>query len=219
MSFAAGISSIIFDMDGVLWQSSDIHAAAYRAVLDQAGLEMPDYQSIAGRRTSDVMRELLMAQRPSKSSEDLEAITVLTKAKQDAARQLLRSRPPLTPDCAAVVRELARSKRLALASSASAKTIALFLDCSGIRGCFDAVVSGDGVSISKPHPAIYQLALQKLGCAGAEAAVVEDAPAGVRAALDAGIASVIAIEGTVTRERLVEAGAHRVIANLRELVA
>lgn len=219
MSFAAGIKSIIFDMDGVLWESSPIHAAAYRAVLEQAGLEMPDYQLIAGRRTNEVMSELLAAQRPSKSLDNLAAVTALTKAKQEAARQLLRSQPPLTPGCAEVVRELARRTRLTLASSASAETVALFLDCSGTRDCFDVLVSGDEVAISKPHPAIYQLALQKLGCAGIETVVVEDAPAGVRAALDAGISTVITIEGTASRERLVAAGAHCVITNLRELVA
>jgi HAD superfamily hydrolase (TIGR01509 family) len=131
---------------------------------------------------------------------------------------MLRSNPPLAPGCLDVIRALAGVKQLALVSSASAKTIELFLSCSRTGDYFDAIIYGDQVPIAKPHPAIYQLALQKIGRSGSESAVVEDAPSGVRAARDSGIASVIAIEGTVPRERLIEAGAHRVITNLHELI-
>ena len=213
----AELKAIIFDLDGVLWRSSDIHATAYRKVLKQAGLEMPDYGSIAGRRTDEVIRELWLAQR-SQVGNDSEAITQLTQEKQYLARRMLRSNPPLAPGCVDVIRALARVKQLALVSSASAETVELFLSCSGTGDYFDAIIYGDQVTIAKPHPAIYQLALQKIGRSGGETAVVEDAPSGVRAARDAGIATVIAIEGTVPRERLIEAGAHCVITNLHELV-
>jgi beta-phosphoglucomutase len=213
----AELKAIIFDLDGVLWRSGDIHAAAYRKTLTQAGLEMPDYGSIAGRRTDEVIRELWLAQR-SQVGNDSEAITQLTQEKQNVARRMLRSNPPLAPGCVDVIRALARVKQLALVSSASAKTVELFLSCSGTGDYFDAIIYGDQVTIAKPHPAIYQLALQKIGRSGGETAVVEDAPSGVRAARDAGIATVIAIEGTVPRERLIEAGAHCVITNLHELV-
>jgi beta-phosphoglucomutase len=178
---------------------------------------MPDYGSIAGRRTDEVIRELLLAQRPQFGNDPKE-ITQLTQAKQYLTRQMLRANPPLAPGCVEVTRELARVKQLALASSASAETVELFLSCSGTGDCFDAIIYGDQVTIAKPHPAIYQLALQKIGRSGGETAVVEDAPSGVRAARDAGIATVVAIEGTVPRERLIEAGAHCVITNLHELV-
>ncbi len=213
----AELKAIIFDLDGVLWRSGEIHAAAYRKTLTQAGLEMPDYGSIAGRRTDEVIRELWLAQR-SQVGNDSEAITKLTQEKQYLARRMLRSNPPLAPGCVDVIRALARVKQLALVSSASAETVELFLSCSGTGDYFDAIIYGDQVTIAKPHPAIYQLALQKIGRSGGETAVVEDAPSGVRAARDAGIATVIAIEGTVPRERLIEAGAHCVITNLHELV-
>jgi HAD superfamily hydrolase (TIGR01509 family) len=213
----AELKAIIFDLDGVLWRSGEIHAAAYRKTLTQAGLEMPDYGSIAGRRTDEVIRELWLAQR-SQVGNDSEAITQLTQEKQYLARRMLRSNPPLAPGCVDVIRALARVKQLALVSSASAETVELFLSCSGTGDYFDAIIYGDQVTIAKPHPAIYQLALQKIGRSGGETAVVEDAPSGVRAARDAGIATVIAIEGTVPRERLIEAGAHCVITNLHELV-
>src|SRR6267142_1565223 len=127
MIFGPDISSIVFDMDGVLWHSNALHMVAYRAVLEEAQLFMPSYATIAGRRTDEVMRELLAAQRPAASTQ-AETVAALTRAKRAKAQELLRDRPPLDPDCIVVVAELARSYTLALASSASAATVALFLE-------------------------------------------------------------------------------------------
>jgi HAD superfamily hydrolase (TIGR01509 family) len=217
MMFGPDIKAVVFDMDGVLWHSSEIHAAAYRVVLEEAGLKMPDYAGIAGRRSNEVMRELVAAQRPTDANVEITA-GELTLAKQALARRLLRERSPVAAGCAAVMDALAREKRLALASSASAATVDLFLTISGTRPFFKAVISGDAVAAAKPAPDIYAMALRNLACAPDAAAVVEDAPSGIEAAHAAGIAFVVGVEGTVARERLVAAGAKHVIGDLRELL-
>jgi HAD superfamily hydrolase (TIGR01509 family) len=216
MIFGPDTASVVFDMDGVLWHSSAIHAAAYQAVLNEAGLSMPDYARIAGRRTDEVMRELLEAQHPAGA--DQATVAALTDAKQRMARQLLREKPSIVPGCVEVLERLGRSCSLALASSASAATVDLFLDVSGTRALFQAVVSGDDVAAAKPDPAIYLTALQRLRCPPAGAAVVEDAPNGIMAAVAAAAAVVVAVEGTAPRAALLQAGAHRVVGNLKDLV-
>jgi mannitol-1-/sugar-/sorbitol-6-/2-deoxyglucose-6-phosphatase len=216
MIFGPHITSIVFDMDGVLWHSSEIHAAAYRAVLAEAGLAMPDYATIAGRRTDEVMRDLLAVQRPG--SLDADAVAALTAAKRTKARQLLRRQQPVDPDCTVVVETLARSRTLALASSASGATVALFLEVSQTRALFAAVVSGDDVAAAKPDPAIYVETLRRLQCEPGLAVVVEDSPSGVAAAVAAGVSYVIGIEGVVAREELLAAGARYVVRALKELV-
>ncbi len=218
MIFGTDIGAIVFDMDGVLWHSSAIHAAAYRAVLEGAGLRMPDYQRIAGRRTDEVIRELLAAQRPG-AADAGDAVARLTAAKQERARRLLRDQPPLARDCGRVLKQLGQTRALALASSASAGTVELFLEVSATRSLFKTVLSGDDVAAAKPDPAIYLTALRRLACDPAGAAVIEDAPSGIQAALAAGIALVVAIEGTAPREALAEAGARHVIRDLTDLVA
>jgi beta-phosphoglucomutase len=215
MIFGAAIRSVIFDMDGVLWHSSAIHASAYRTVLEGAGLTMPDYACIAGRRTNDVMLELLTAQHAAPGETKAAA---LTEAKQRLARRLLREAPPVDASCTAILEQLSNSKRLALASSASAATIDLFLEVSKTRHLFEAVISGDDVPAAKPDPAIYAASLQRLGSEPAETAVVEDAPSGVRAALAAHVALVVGVEGTVSRDSLVAAGAPTVIRRLSDLL-
>jgi len=220
MIFSPDISSIVFDMDGVLWHSSAIHTVAYRMVLEEAGLGMPDYATIAGRRTDEVMRHLVASQRALMDGPAAKAaVAALTDAKQTRARQMLRERPPLALGCAAVVGALARSKALALASSASPDTVELFLQVSGTRSLFKAVVSGGDVAAAKPDPAIYIEALRRLGCEPARAAVVEDAASGVRAARSAGIAFVVGIDGTATADDLLAAGARHVVGTLQDLVA
>jgi HAD superfamily hydrolase (TIGR01509 family) len=216
MIFGPDITSIVFDMDGVLWHSSEIHAAAYRSVLTEAGLAMPDYATIAGRRTDEVMRDLLAVQRPA--GLDVDMVAALTAAKRARARQLLRRRQPIDPDCVVVIGALARSRKLALASSASGATVALFLDVSRTRPQFAAVVSGDDVASAKPDPAIYVEALRRLQCEPGRAAVVEDSPSGVAAAVAAGVNDVIGIEGMVAREELLAAGARYVVRALKDLV-
>src|SRR5436309_15615729 len=108
MIFGADIGSVVFDMDGVLWHSSAIHALAYKTILESAGLTMPDYAQIAGRRTNDVMLELLTAQR-SACDGRAERAAALTGAKQTMARQLLRETPPVVADCAVILEQLGRS--------------------------------------------------------------------------------------------------------------
>jgi beta-phosphoglucomutase len=217
MIFGPDIDAVVFDMDGVLWHSGAIHAAAYRAALEAEGLAMPDYATIAGRRTDEVMRDLLAQQRPGQATAD--AVATLTAAKQSRARALLRERPPVDPACAEVVAALARSKAVALASSASAGTVDVFLDASSTRGLFGAVVTGEDIVAAKPDPAIYLEALRRLRCTPGRAAVVEDAPTGVRAALGAGVAAIVGVAGTVPVGELAAAGARPVIRSLMELIA
>lgn len=217
MIFGPEITTVVFDMDGVLWHSSAIHAAAYEAVLEGAGLRMPPYETIAGRRTDEVMRDILVAGAVDRP--DASTIALLTEAKQTRARELLRDQPPVVPECAAILAELASSKCLVLASSASAGTVDLFLEVSGTRPLFKAIVSGRDVVAAKPDGAIYVEAFRRAGARSAEAAVVEDAPSGIAAALAARAGLVVGIEGTVGRAELSAAGAHRVVGALRDLVA
>lgn len=218
MIFGPEIKTIVFDMDGVLWHSSAIHAAAYQAVLEGAGLIMPRYETIAGRRTDEVMREILARHKPAEGDSDAGTIVSLTEAKQARARELLRDQPPIAPECAAILAELASSRSLALASSASADTVKLFLEASGTGVLFKAVVSGRDVAAAKPDGAIYIEALRRAGCQPAEAAVVDDAPSGIQAARAARVRFVVGIEGTVARNELLSAGAHRVVRTLRDLL-
>ena len=206
--------AVIFDMDGVLWHSAAAHWAAFRSVLAPLGVDGGRYADVAGMRTDAAMAMLCeRAGRP----QDATALAELVRAKRARARALLRADPPVAPDLHAVLDRLAGTHRLALASSASAGSVALFREVTGGAPWFDVVCNGDEVARAKPAPDIYALALERLAIGPDAAVVVEDAPTGVRAARAAGIA-VIAVQGVASTETLREAGATVVIEGLADLI-
>ena len=85
-------------------------------------------------------------------------------------------------------------------------------------GHLSEVVTAEDVVDGKPHPAGYRLACERLGVEPATTWAVEDSPAGVRAALDAGVGTVVGVSTTHAADELVEAGAHEVLPDLTGLV-
>ncbi|RSM85576.1 phosphatase [Kibdelosporangium aridum] len=77
--------------------------------------------------------------------------------------------------------------RLAVASSSPASWVLPLLEQTGYRSRFEVVACGDEVSAHKPDPAVYDLALARLGVQAAEAIAFEDTPHGVAAAKAAGL--------------------------------
>jgi HAD superfamily hydrolase (TIGR01509 family) len=93
---------------------------------------------------------------------------------------------------------------LALASSGDRVKVAFGMQALALIDVFEAVVTGDDVSRSKPDPEIYLVAAQQLGVLPAECVAIEDAPAGVEAAKHAGMRC-IAVTNSVARDQLLKA--------------
>lgn len=98
---------------------------------------------------------------------------------------------------------------MAVCSAAVRRDIIRSLDPLGITALFRTIVSADDVRVSKPNPAPYLLACQRLGLAPVQCVAIEDSPGGLASALAAGLAC-IAVCHTVRAERL--AGATKIIA-------
>jgi beta-phosphoglucomutase len=106
--------------------------------------------------------------------------------------------------------------RLAIGSSAPPENLDVFWGRLGLGEIFDARVTKEEVTESKPAPQTFLKAAEKLGLAPACCAVVEDAVQGVQAARAAGM-PVVAV--TTTRDRRDLARANRVVDSLAELKA
>ena len=74
-----------------------------------------------------------------------------------------------------------RGIKIALVTSSGQKTVAQYLQMSGLEGVFDVVLTGESVTHGKPHPEVFLIAAERLGVAPAHCVVVEDSPNGVRA--------------------------------------
>jgi beta-phosphoglucomutase-like phosphatase (HAD superfamily) len=81
--------------------------------------------------------------------------------------------------------------KMAIGSAAIQANIDFVIDNTNIRNYFDAIVSADDVSISKPHPETFLKCAQQLGMAASECIVFEDTPKGVLSAQNAGMKTVV----------------------------
>ena len=93
--------------------------------------------------------------------------------------------------------------KTALATMSHATQVDFVLDTIGLRQEFDVILSRDDVEHSKPDPEIYLLAARLLDVQPEECFVLEDSPAGVRAAVSAGM-HVVAVSTPFTRRALHE---------------
>ncbi|MFN7951216.1 MAG: HAD-IA family hydrolase [bacterium] len=210
----AGVDALIFDLDGVLWDSAAIHGESFRRTLEPFGVAV-DYARIAGVRTDEAIARLLGE---AGVAVDDELLRTLVARKRELARAHLRAAPPLAPRVAETLAALAARHRLALASAASRDAVEIFLDASHSRALFASVISGEDVRAAKPAPEIYLRSLSALDVPPGAVRVVEDSAAGIGAARAAGLA-VIGCAGLLLPEELVALGAETVIDGVAELAS
>ena len=105
--------------------------------------------------------------------------------------------------------------KIALASSGTKKYIEMVLDRFKIKDYFDVVISGDHVKHGKPHPEVYEIALEKLGVKPSESVVLEDAEVGIESAKGAGCFCVAVTNPYTPKQDLSKAD--KVIHSLNEI--
>ncbi len=180
------MKAVIFDMDGVIVDSEPIFEQHFRSFLIKIGISQPELMSInlkgvGARTTSALLIETF------KLEYEVEELVILSR---EGYLEYLKSleKLPTIPGVAALIKQLnSNGYRLALASSASAKRIDLFLTKLRLKKYFPVVVCGDDVRQGKPAPDIFLLAAQKLGLQPKDCVVIEDAENGVLAAKSAGM--------------------------------
>jgi HAD superfamily hydrolase (TIGR01509 family) len=205
---------IVFDMDGVLLDSSPMHDAAYREAL--RAFPIPDfrYSRVAGMRSSDGMLAILKEHGIHLPGEQIAA---LAAAKSRIALAHIAAANPIVPGARTLLHALAGRFKLALASSASPAAVNAFLDQNDLRPLFHSVVHSGDVRSAKPAPEIFELAIERLGLAARTSLVVEDAVAGIQAAKAAG-AVACGIPSTCGADELEHAGADLIIHQLEDLL-
>ncbi len=205
------LRAVIWDVDGVLVVSGDIHYDAWRQVLGEEGLAMSrgQFEETFGMNNHNILRYLYGERL---SAEQVERIS---QRKEEAYRQQMRGRvqpPPGVREWLAHLR--ADGWRQAVASSGPMANIAATLNEFDLWDAFDAVLSGGRLARSKPDPAIFLQAAAAVGVPAARSVVVEDATVGIEAAHRAGM-RVVAVANTLPIAEL--QAADRVVDRLDRL--
>lgn len=207
------ITGIIFDMDGVLMYSNEIHVKAYMEALEEYQLKGFRHSEIAGMRTDEVIRNIIRLNHV-KVDEDL--VRRVAARKSELARKSFAVHVPLLEGVDDLLSNLKESGlKIALATSASAGTMNSFVNALK-EDPFDFKICGNEVEKSKPHPEIYHRAIAGIQKNPKDCLVIEDSINGIEAARDAG-ALLCAVEGTFPLEILTESKPHGILKNATEL--
>ena len=205
------VRALIFDFDGVLADTEDLHCAAFQAVAASIGLTMTrdDYlQRFLGLPDRDCLASLCARAGRRLTPAELDGLC----ARKRVAFARLLPTAQLYAGAAAAVRHLHAHFVLAIASGAFRDEIEPILQRANLRELFVAIVGAEDVRAGKPAPDPFLHALDAINrrngtpIAAAECAVVEDSPNGIIAARAAGMRCV----GVTThhdREALREADA------------
>ena len=211
------LRAVLFDMDGVLFDSMPYHATAWSQVMTEAGytFSKEDVYMNEGRTGADTINTASLAQFGKLATQ--EQIDALCKAKCE----VFDTYPP-TPRMQGALELVQRVKECGLTPmivTGSGTPTLLDRIQSNFPGLFDAnhIVSSFNVKRGKPYPDPYLLALEKGGFKTNEAIVVENAPLGVTAGVAAGLFTIAANTGPLKDEVLSEAGASLVFPSMQAL--
>jgi beta-phosphoglucomutase family hydrolase len=193
--------AVIWDMDGVIADTSPYHFRAWREVFLKRGVELiqESFKKNFGKRNDTIIRNTLG---DGISAAEIESIST---DKEMIFRSLARNNVKPLPGVKALIKTLGESGfKQALGSSAPLENIRLVIGSLGIADAFQGIVSGEEVAEGKPDPQGFLLAAQKMTLEPGDCVVIEDAVAGVTAAKRAGMVC-LAVTNTHPRESLAKA--------------
>lgn len=183
--------AVIFDLDGVLVFTDHYHYLAWKKLADRLGIYFDENINNRLRGVSRMASLEIILERDTGRELSLKEKTALAEEKNGYYRELLRQ---MTPDSVAPqVRETLsrlRGRGYRLAVGSSSKNTRTILERTNLLDAFDAVSDGNNITRSKPDPEVFLKAAQFLGVCPQACAVVEDARAGIDAALAGGMLAV-----------------------------
>jgi HAD superfamily hydrolase (TIGR01509 family) len=213
LQFAAVIDAVVFDLDGVLLQSEEVWDAVRERYVRELG----------GRYDEEVQRAMMGMSAPEWSAylaEDAGVPGTPEQINADVVDLMLAAYGrdlPLVPGAVDVVRRMAATFPLALASSSNRAIFEEVLDLAGIADCFATTVSSEEVARGKPAPDVYLEAARRLSVAPERCAAVEDSHSGIRSAHAAGMRVIAIPNPSYPPEDAALALADYVILSLDEL--
>jgi beta-phosphoglucomutase len=182
------IRAFIFDLDGVLTDTAEYHYRGWRRLADEEGLPFTreDNEHLRGV----ARRESLMLILKGRAYPE-EKILEMMERKNRYYLEFIKEISPrdLLPGAKELLEEI-RAAGLKSALGSASKNAGEVLDRLGIRSLLEAVSDGYSVERQKPAPDLFLHAARQLGLPPSECVVVEDAAAGIEAALAGGFRTV-----------------------------
>ena len=189
--------AVVFDMDGLMFNTEDLYTMVGTELLRRRGHEF-----------TDQLKDAMMGVRPRQGFEQMIEHCGLSDSWEELAEEsnaifvgLLDEHLKMLPGLAELLDALeAAGLPKAIATSSDPDLAERCLATFDLKPRFDFVLASDGVEQGKPHPEMYLKAAERLGVSPNEVLVLEDSENGCRSAVAAG-AFTVAVPGEHSREQ------------------
>jgi len=208
------VELIIYDLDGVLIDSTEAIAEAFEHTLREIGVEFEEAKlmSLMGHGLIRILGEVLPEEHRGKEWELRERYihhfqnsdTRLTRLLPDVEETLMRFKE--------------RGYRQSVATNKTSSEAKRILELLGVDDVFDLVVGFLDVPNAKPAPDMIFYTLERLGVEKEHAVFVDDTAFGLRAGVEAGVNTVGILTGYHSREQLMEVQPDYVVDSMHELL-
>ena len=178
---------IIFDLDGVICHTDKYHYQAWKKLADKLGIYFDEKINNRLRGVSRMESLEIILEKSDKTYDEQEKIR-LAEEKNSLYKELLQKMTPedLSQEVKTTLEQL-KEKGFKLAIGSSSKNAKFILERIGLSEFFDAVSDGNNITQSKPSPEVFLKAAEYLGLEPGACLVVEDAEAGLQAAVNGGM--------------------------------
>jgi beta-phosphoglucomutase len=205
--------AVIWDVDGTLVDTAELHFQAWLALMRQVGkpFTRAEFAATFGLRNPDILHRLFGIELTDKEVAELGA------RKEILYRGAAREHGVTLLPGARTLLEGVRTggSKQAIGSSAPRENVELILRLTDTKQFFQAIVSVEDIQRGKPDPQVFQTAADKLGERYDDCLVLEDAVAGVQAAKAAGMKCIaVSSGGEHSEAALLQAGADLTVASL-----
>ncbi len=207
------LNSVIFDMDGVIVDGMPYHIESWKKALSTVGISVTDLEIylMEGMTGEETIKELTNKKKKSLSDESIRSVL---KLKRKIFNDIFTVK--LMKGSKELLLELHRlDYRLALVTGTRLEVVKKVLQM-GLDNVFKIVITGEMVSNGKPNPEPYLKAVNELGVNKEDCLVVENAPAGIASAKNAGL-TCFAVQTSLPGEYL--KGADKIFQSIGELSA
>lgn len=177
--------AVIFDMDGTLFDTERLSFSLWKKILKKYGYVMSKelYVSLMGRKRKDSIKILV-----ENYGEGLPLEQIYKEKDGETLKYIYEKGVPVKIGVHELLEFLNdNGYKIALATSTNRKKAIDLLERAGIKDQFRVIICGDDVINSKPSPEIFLKAAEKLQVDPTKCIVLEDSPAGIRAAYNGGM--------------------------------
>ena len=180
-----GKNAVIFDMDGVIFDTERVYLEIWQSVFEKYGYKMTKelYVNVMGTGRKNVIKTFL-----ENFGDDL-PIEKMYEEKDNQLFYIIENQGiPLkegVKELFSMLKE--KNYKIALATSAKRERVEKQIKDKWLKESFDAIVCGDDVEKGKPSPDIFLKAAKKIDVEPENCFVVEDSPAGIKAAFSGGM--------------------------------